>query len=186
MDPVGTMSSRCGLAKDLKKYSEKSRGAAKNLEEHSDRMDGHAKNLKNHSKRNVELAKILKRHSERSIKLAQYLREHSEKHTDFAKNLEGHSGMNELTKYLRRNHKFTKNFDGSSGQLQQPSTLYLQFIIGVSSQEELRVLSTLRSVEEESRNADEIRVAIRQAIEGTLQRMERPRSSLVEGDLEDS
>ncbi|KAF8514576.1 hypothetical protein BU17DRAFT_68343 [Hysterangium stoloniferum] len=208
----------CRLAKDLKKYSEKSGGPAKNLEEHSDRKDGYAKNLKHHSKRSVKLAQILRRHPERSIKLAQTLREHSEKNTNCAKNLEEHSGRNELTKHIEQhskrnaqlandlekhlgNAKLTKNFDGSSVWLQRlfaqgVSILHQQKISlecfyettaeGKSSLVGLQVSSTLRSVEEESRNADENRLVIRQAIKGTLQKMERPGSGLVRGDSEDS
>ncbi|KAF8525465.1 hypothetical protein BU17DRAFT_62618 [Hysterangium stoloniferum] len=162
-------SGRCGL-------SEKSGGPAKDLEGHSDGKDGVAKNLKHHSKRSVELAQILRTHSERSIKLAQNLREYSEKNTDFAKNLEEHSGRNEFTKHLEqqskrnaqlanylekhlgRNDKLTKIFDGSSGWLQRLFAQELSILdqqkisvekielVGVSSQEELPVSSTLRRV----------------------------------------
>ncbi|KAF8510729.1 hypothetical protein BU17DRAFT_69933 [Hysterangium stoloniferum] len=193
----------CAFSKDLKKYLEKSGGAAKSVEEDSDRKDGLAKHLKNYSKRNVEPAKVLKRQSERSIKLAQYLRKHSEEHTDFAKNLEEHSGRNELTKHLRRNHKFTKKFDGSSGWLQwlfpQEFSILDQQKISVEYFYEATaegkssllgkrssVVNTKESVEEESLNTGENRVVIRQAIEGTLPKMECPRSSLGEGDSEDS
>ncbi|KAF8525471.1 hypothetical protein BU17DRAFT_62624 [Hysterangium stoloniferum] len=210
----------CRLAKDLKKYSDKSGGPAKNLEEHSDRKDGYAKNLTHHSKRSVKLSQILRRHPERSIKLAQTLREHSEKNTNCAKNLEEHSGRNELTKHLKQhskrnaqlandrekhlgNAKLTKNFDvcargfhpsPAKDQLRvfvrnhcrRKIDLYLQIIVVSLAGRIACVVDTKESDEEESRNADEIRVVIRQVIKGTLQKMERPRSSLVGGDSEDS
>ncbi|KAF8510719.1 hypothetical protein BU17DRAFT_69922 [Hysterangium stoloniferum] len=194
-----------GPAKNLEEHSDRKDGYAKNLKHHSKRSAKLAQILRRHPERSIKLAQTLREHSEKNTNCAKNLEEHSGRN-ELTKHIEQHSKRNaQLANDVEKrlgNAKLTKNFDGSSGWLRrlfaQELSILDQQMISVEYIYEATaegksslpgriasVVDTKESVEEESRNADEIRVVIRQAIKGTLQKMERPRSSLV-GDSEDS
>ncbi|KAF8525467.1 hypothetical protein BU17DRAFT_83636 [Hysterangium stoloniferum] len=195
-----------GPAKNLEEHSHRKDGYAKNLKHHSKRSVKLAQILRRHPERSIKLAQNLREHSEKNTNCAKNLEEHPGRN-ELTKHIEQYSKRNaqlanDLEKHLG-SAKLTKNFNGSSGWLQRlfaqgvsilhQQNFSLECFYETTAERKLSlpgriasVVDTKESVEEESRNADEIRVVIRQAIKGTLQKMERPRSSLVGGDSEDS
>ncbi|KAF8514561.1 hypothetical protein BU17DRAFT_94425 [Hysterangium stoloniferum] len=203
---AGTSSGCRAVDKNLEEHSDRKDGYAKNLKHHSKRSVKLAQILRRHPERSIKLAQTVREHSEKNTNCAKNLEEHPGRN-ERTKHIEQYSKRNaqlanDLEKHLG-SAKLTKNVDGSSGWLQRlfaqgvsilhQQKISLECLYETTAERKSSLpgriasaVDTKESVEEESRNADEIRVVIRQAIKGTLQKMERPSSSLVGGESEDS